>query len=81
MVLPIRLCDIDSLKRWECFDADFGRDIAVEIREYSIPDFSDWNKPPKNLSQASKFETSFSKLCRDLRREGVQTNKRKFVNK
>jgi len=53
------------LKEWECFDADSGRDIAQEIREYFIPDFSDWQK-------SGKFDHEFKKLCRDLRREGVQ---------
>jgi uncharacterized protein YjbI with pentapeptide repeats len=72
-LFPIRLCDMDTLKSWECFDADSGRDIAVEIREYFIPDFSDWNKPPKDPSHPPMFEASFGKLLRDLQREGVQT--------
>ena len=41
-LFPIRLCDMATLKAWECFDADSGRDIAEEIREYFIPDFSEW---------------------------------------
>lgn len=63
-LFPIRLCDMKTLKSWECFDADSGRDIAEEVREYFIPDFSDWGKP-------GKFEKEFERLCRDLRREGV----------
>jgi hypothetical protein len=63
-LFPIRLCDIETLKAWECFDSDSGRDIAQEIREYFIPDFSQWAKP-------GEFEKEFKKLYRDLRKEGV----------
>ena len=64
-LFPIRLCDMDTLRAWECLDADSGQDIAEEVREYFIPDFSEWTKP-------ARFEKEFSKLCRDLRREGVK---------
>ena len=67
-LFPIRLCDMDTLKAWECLDTDSGQDIAVEVREYFIPDFSDWTKP-------AKFEKEFLRLCRDLRREGVKPTK------
>jgi len=63
-LFPIRLCDMETLKAWECFDADTGRDIAAEIREYFIPDFSEWTK-------VGTFEKEFEKLRRDLRQEGV----------
>jgi len=63
-LFPIRLCDMRTLKAWECFDADTGRDIAEEIRAYFIPDFSEWTEP-------GMFEPEFKKLCRDLRQEGV----------
>ena len=65
-LFPIRLCSMDTLQSWECLDSDSGRDIAVEIREYFIPDFSAWRKE-------ELFEAAFKKLCRDLRREGVST--------
>lgn len=64
-LFPIRLCSMATLDAWECFDADSGRDIAEDVREYYIPDFSRWNRP-------TEFETEFIKLCRDLRREGVR---------
>jgi hypothetical protein len=63
-LFPIRLCNMDTLKAWECFDSDTGRDIAEETREYFIPDFSGWTK-------TGMFEAEFKHLCRDLRREGV----------
>ncbi|HEX3856965.1 MAG TPA: toll/interleukin-1 receptor domain-containing protein [Verrucomicrobiae bacterium] len=71
-LFPIRVCDMQMLKEWECFDADSGRDIAQEIREYFIPDFSDWQK-------SEKFDHEFKKLCRDLRREGVQMRSRQSI--
>lgn len=67
-LFPIRLCSMETLKVWECFDADTGRDIAAEIREYFIPDFSEWTK-------LGKFEKEFEKLRRDLRQEGVTASK------
>ena len=63
-LFPIRLCDMETLQAWECFHADTGQDIAAEIREYFIPDFSQWTKP-------GMFEPQLEKLCADLRREGV----------
>jgi TIR domain/Pentapeptide repeats (8 copies) len=59
-LFPIRLVDFDTIQKWECFDADSGKDLAVELREYYIPDFSNW----KNHDV---FEVEFAKLLRDLR--------------
>lgn len=42
LLFPIALAPISDIKKWECFDADSGIDIAREIREYHIPDFSQW---------------------------------------
>ena len=41
-------------------DADTGKDLAVELREDHIPDFSNW----KNHDA---FESAFNDLLRDLR--------------
>lgn len=58
-LFPIRLVNFDVLRDWECFDADSGKDVAVEVREYFIPDFSDWK-------DHDAFESAFDKLLRDL---------------
>lgn len=42
VLFPIRLCSYEALREWEIFDADTGKDTAREIREYFIPDFSNW---------------------------------------
>jgi hypothetical protein len=67
-LFPIRLCGMETLKAWESFDADTGRDIAEEVRAHFIPDFSEWMKQ-------GTFQLEFKKLCRDLRREGVPMRK------
>ena len=48
-LFPVRLVDMETLRDWECFDADSGKDLATELREYFIPDFSHWKEhdPPK----------------------------------
>jgi hypothetical protein len=60
LLFPIRLVDFERIKDWECFDADRGKDSAREIREYFIPDFSDW----KNHDA---YTHSFERLLRDLK--------------
>jgi len=42
MLLAVRLVPYETLRDWECFDADTGKDSAREIREYFIPDFGNW---------------------------------------
>ena len=57
------LVSIEAVKAWECFDALIGKDSAVEILEYHIPDFSDW----KNHDSYQKV---FLHLVRDLKTMG-----------
>ncbi|HXR40482.1 MAG TPA: toll/interleukin-1 receptor domain-containing protein [Terracidiphilus sp.] len=45
VLYPISLCPFEALRGWECLDADTGMDLAREIREYFIPDFSNWKSP------------------------------------
>jgi hypothetical protein len=59
-LFPIRLCDFDAIRDWEAFDADTGKDLAVEIREYFVPDFSTWK-------DHDAFEAAYARLKRDLR--------------
>jgi TIR domain-containing protein len=68
-LFPIRVCDMDALRRWVCFDSDSGRDLAREVREYFIPDFSHWK-------DYGSFESSFSRLLRDLRASAEDESKR-----
>jgi hypothetical protein len=59
-LFPMRLVDFEAIRKWECFDTDSGKDLANELREYYIPDFSNWK-------DHDAFEREFSKLLRDLR--------------
>lgn len=61
-LFPIRLVDFDALQAWECFDADTREDLASEVRQYFIPDFSNW----KNHDA---FKRAFGRLLRDLKAE------------
>jgi hypothetical protein len=61
-IFPIRLVDFEALQSWECFDSDSGKDLAVEVREYYVPDFSNWQN--KDF-----FEREFDHLLRDLKTE------------
>ena len=62
ILLPIRLVDFEVIRKWECFDADTGKDSAREIREYFIPDFSNW-------ANHHSYRQAFEKLLEDLKGE------------
>ena len=47
---------------WKNFDTNTGKDSGREIREYFIPDFSNW----KNHSA---YTAAFERLLRDLKAE------------
>ncbi len=64
MLFPVRLVAFDALQEWECFDADRGKDSAREIREYFIPDFSNWK-------DHDSYQKGFTKLVADLKAEGT----------
>lgn len=69
-LFPIRLVSFEKLRKWECIDADRGQDLATEVREYFIPDFSNWR-------DHDVFETAFARLLKDLREaEGVKHGRR-----
>ena len=60
ILCPVRLTCYSALKDWKLFDADSVRDLAAEIREYFIPDFSDW-------IDDARFESSFQELLGGLK--------------
>jgi hypothetical protein len=65
VLFPVRLASYDALSAWKMFDADEGRDLAIDIREYYIPDFTEW----KNHDS---YQKEFEKLLRDLRMDGAK---------
>ena len=62
VLFPLGLIDFNQLREWTCFDTDEGRDLAHEVREYFIPDFSNWK-------DHDAYKTAFDRLMRDLKQE------------
>jgi hypothetical protein len=60
LLFPITLVPFEAIKPWKLFDAEIGDDSAREIREYYIPDFSNW----KNHDS---YQTAFQRLVSDLK--------------
>jgi uncharacterized protein YjbI with pentapeptide repeats len=65
VLFPIRVAPFETLRDWECFDADTGKDSAREIREYFIPDFSNW----KNHDS---YQEAFQRLISDLKASDIK---------
>ncbi len=60
LLFPITLVPFEAIKQWKLFDADIGTDAAREIREYFIPDFSNWK-------DHDSYQTAFQRLVKDLK--------------
>jgi uncharacterized protein YjbI with pentapeptide repeats len=63
VLFPVRLVPFETLQDWECFDADTGKDSARELREYFIPDFSNWGSD-------TAYRSAFERLLKDLKLPG-----------
>ena len=61
VLFPISIVPFEEIKQWKRFDSDTGRDLAREIREYHIPDFSRWG------SDQAAYKTAFERLLKDLK--------------
>ena len=59
-LFPIGLVPFTKIREWEAFDADVGKDMAREVREYFIPDFSNWK-------DYDSYQRAFDRLLRDLK--------------
>ena len=64
-LFPISLVDFQTIRAWTAFDADSGKDMGREVREYFIPDFSNWK-------DHDAYKKAFDRLLRDLKAEGQQ---------
>ena len=60
ILFPIRLMEFQKLNFWELFDADTVTDLAAEVRQYFIPDFSKWE-------DEGKYQDAFQRLLNDLK--------------
>ncbi len=62
VLFPISLAPFAKIRDWKCFDADTGKDSAREIREYFVPDFSNWK-------EHDSYQAVVQRLVRDLKAE------------
>jgi uncharacterized protein YjbI with pentapeptide repeats len=60
MLFPIAVVPFERIRTWKLFDADTGIDSAREVREYFVPDFSDWK-------DHDTYSRAFERLVRDLK--------------
>jgi len=63
VLFPVRLSAFETLRDWECFDADTGKDSAREVREYFVPDFSNWK-------DHDAYKLAFDRLVKDVQATG-----------
>ena len=63
VLFPIRLIDFQAIRHWTCFDSDSGSDLAKKVRDYYIPDFSDYKNE-------RSYRVAFDRLLRDLKTGG-----------
>jgi hypothetical protein len=59
-LFPLRLVKFEDIQNWSSFNADVGKDMAAELREYFIQDFSGWE-------DGQVFELEARKLLDALR--------------
>ena len=61
VLFPVSLVPMAELRKWECFDADTGKDFSRELREYYIPVFDNWR-------DSTHFDEQFAKILSGLRK-------------
>jgi len=61
VLFPLALVPFRDVAGWQQFDADIGGDTAKEIREYYLPDFSDWK------GNHDAYQQSFDKVIAALK--------------
>jgi len=62
ILFPVSLVSWEDIRQWKCVDADTGKDLGQEIREYFIPDLSNWK-------DRDAFEAGVQRLLHDLKAE------------
>ena len=64
ILFPIRLVPFERICEWQLNDSVSGNDLAEEVRQYFVPDFTNWK-------DQDAFESSYKNLFRDLRADSV----------
>lgn len=60
VLFPISIVPMKEIREWECFDADSGRDLAVDIREFFVPDLSEWKNTIEYEKQLNRLLSGLS---------------------
>ena len=60
VLFPLGLVPFEHVRAWECFDSDTAEDLARQVREYFIPDFSNWK-------DHDLYQKAFDRLLHDLK--------------
>jgi hypothetical protein len=56
---------LQEAREWRCFDVNTRKDSAREIREYFIPDFSQWK-------HHDSYQKAFGRLLKDLQTDAAK---------
>ena len=59
VLFPVRLVSYEAMQSWEYIDSS-GKDLAEEIRQYFIPDFSRWK-------EHDSYQAALGRLVKDLK--------------
>jgi hypothetical protein len=59
VLFPIRLIELDAIKRWTLRDPTTGKDLARTLAQYFIPDFRNWR-------DTSVYHEAMGRLVADL---------------
>jgi hypothetical protein len=59
ILFPVRLVPSERVRAWSCVDPETEEDVAVELREFAIPDFSNWQNE-------AAVQSSWQRLLNDL---------------
>jgi len=62
LLFPLTIAPFEEVEKWKQFDAYTGIDSAREVREYFIPDFSNWK-------EHDSYQKVFQRLLKDLKAE------------
>jgi TIR domain/Pentapeptide repeats (8 copies) len=62
VLFPVRLVSYETMQSWEYIDSS-GKDLAEEIRQYFIPDFSKWK-------EHDSYQAALGRLVGDLKASG-----------
>ncbi len=73
VLYPVSICPLEELAEWDEIDPGIGKESALEIRGYFIPNFSNW---PDSYS----YRQVFNEFLRDLHRNATRERSSAALN-